>query len=369
MKILIVHGCTIFDQLGGSEVQLHYIAEFLKLRGHEIYFYTMDFMAQKPQFEIINGFKIFRNNYIKDCLRHPYLHMRRILSITSEVKPNVLFARDIRSPYILYRVSEKSGIPFVYQLPLMFEKELFSFKAMLRNLRKFRSNIFNPFLAVRSFHRADCVLTNSKDDAIAVTNYYKISVQTIYNMHPIPETLTSFDTPPKVVWINNLKVWKRPELFINLARQLTGCKVEFIMAGKMPGGRYGEKLKSMIRKTSNVRYLGQISFTGTNHLFDSAYLNVLTSIHHEGFSNGSIQGWLRQVPLITTIDKDYIVRNHGLGAYVTNFEQMVAQVRYFLDNIDVRNAAGKRARDFAIKNFSIESNGPKYEQLFLKITK
>ena len=369
MKVMIIHGGTIFDGLGGSEVQLNYIAEYLRSQGHQVFYYTMNLQPEKPELEVISGFRIYRNNSIRNGLLLPYRQIGRALEIVEKEKPDIMFARCMRTPYIFYRVSKKTRTPFVYQLPSMFSDDIYSFRRSLENIKKFRSNIFNPFLAPRYFWKADCVLTISRDDAIAIATRFNIRVQTIYNMHPVPELSDSFGSPPKVVWINNFKHWKHPELFIDLARQCKGINAEFIMAGKMPESQYGENLREMMRETPNLKYLGQISFEESNRLLDTAYLNVLSSSSREGFGNANIQGWMRQVPLVTTMDKDCIVRNNGLGAYVTGVDQLVDRTRYFLENQEERNAASSRARAFAVKNFSINSNGPKYEQLFAKAIK
>lgn len=367
MKILIVNGSTVFDCLGGSEVQINYLAEFLRDQGHDVLFYTMDFMPRKPESEKVFGFRVYRNNYIGNSIRMPQLHIQRILTIVKKEAPDILFARYIQSTYVLHQVSKKLGIPFVYQVPFMFDESMYSFKTALHYVRKFKLNVLNALLATRYFYKADRVLSVSRDDALMISRRFKIPVKTIYNMHPIPpERIDIASDVFKVAWINNLKLLKRPEMFLNLAHRCADTKAHFIMAGSMPGGAYGARLRDMISSATNLEYLGQIPFEQSNRLLGNASLNVITS-PKEGFSNSSIQGWLRGIPLVTTIDKDNVVTDNHIGFAVSDVGELEEKVRFYMEHPQELAAAGRRAREYAVKEHSIELNGQMYENFFKEL--
>lgn len=364
MRVLLVHGCTVFDNLGGSEVQLNYIARFLRTRGHQVLFYTMDHTPEKPDAEECDGFTLYRNTLIKPGIFSSICHVRHILRIVQSVDVDLLFARSLRSVYVLHRVSRITGVPFVYQLPCMFDESLYSVRVAVRSIRKLHTSSFGALLAPWYFWKADRVLTVSRDDALRISTRFKIPVQAIYNMHPVPPVNTKISSDGvRIVWLHNIKPLKRPEMFIELARRCVDTTARFVMAGLLPNGAYGKRVCDAMGSTPNIEYRGRISLAESNDLLGTAALNIVTS-HSEGFSNVSIQGWLFRVPVITTIDKDDVVARNGIGAAVTNVEELEGKVRFYLNNPDELASAGHRAREYALKMHNIDSNGPLYERLF-----
>lgn len=84
MRLLIVHGGTVFENIGGSEVQLNYIAGYLRKRGHDVPYYTMNYMPERSPQETVHGFTIYRNRTIPEASLTPKItarHVKRLLEV------------------------------------------------------------------------------------------------------------------------------------------------------------------------------------------------------------------------------------------------------------------------------------------------
>jgi glycosyltransferase involved in cell wall biosynthesis len=112
---------------------------------------------------------------------------------------------------------------------------------------------------------------------------------------------------------------------------------------------------SRIRAMPNVRCLGESSQDEVNALLDRAHLLINTS-KWEGFSNTFIQAWMRSVPVITLgVNPDGILDREGLGWCFDSVEEIAKVVGEVAANPDMLEAVGERARQYAIRNFSLDN--------------
>ena len=54
----------------------------------------------------------------------------------------------------------------------------------------------------------------------------------IPNGHPAPSRQGIRADPPVVLWVANIKAWKQPEIFMDLAKRLNATDAKSVMAGK-----------------------------------------------------------------------------------------------------------------------------------------
>src|SRR6185369_5794293 len=115
-----------------------------------------------------------------------------------------------------------------------------------------------------------------------------------------------------VLWLSNLRSLKRPELALELARQLPDMKFT-IAGGPMPGGEtYYDDVAAAAARLPNVTMLGAVRYSDTGALFDRAKLFLNTS-SIEGFPNTFLQSWIRAVPVVSFFDPDGLVNRLQLG--------------------------------------------------------
>jgi glycosyltransferase involved in cell wall biosynthesis len=154
-----------------------------------------------------------------------------------------------------------------------------------------------------------------------------------------------------VLWVSNFRSLKRPELALELARQLP--QVKFMLAGgPMPGGQtYYDDMKAAAARLPNVIMKGAVRYRDTGDLFDRAKIFLNTSAI-EGFPNTFLQAWIRGVPVVTFFDPDGLVQRVPLGRVATSVDDLREAIRGLLESDEDRQLLGRRARDFAQREFT-----------------
>ncbi|MHC4627326.1 MAG: glycosyltransferase, partial [Planctomycetota bacterium] len=217
MKVLIFSDTSVFDTIAGSEIQMRTIAGYLLERGHTVVYYFSESVPGRPSREIREGASVYQNERPHGRVLGLMRDTNRLEEIVRKEAPDVLFTRCFDGYLILARVSRRTGVPFVYQIPFALDQGFFDSVSPLKKVRKSVLLSVYYFLARRALKDAAQLLTISCDDADVLEELRGLESKTIYNMHPVPEAQGSKTEPPVVVWINNIKPIKRPELFIDLA--------------------------------------------------------------------------------------------------------------------------------------------------------
>jgi glycosyltransferase involved in cell wall biosynthesis len=226
------------------------------------------------------------------------------------------------------------------------------------------SNIINGFFTFEGIKNSDIIIAQTKYQQELIKQNFNRDSLVVPNGLPVPIDRFKKENPPIVTWIANIKPLKKPEIFIKLAEECRDLNVKFVYAGRPSGSYYQNMLMKKTSKLSNLEYLGEIPFQETNELLCKSALLVNTSIT-EGFSNTFIQSWMRETPVITlNCDPDNIIKTQNIGFHSGSFRQLVKDVRYLIENQDVRKDMGKKAREYAINNHDIEKIGKKYIKVF-----
>ncbi len=154
-----------------------------------------------------------------------------------------------------------------------------------------------------------------------------------------------------VLWLSNLRALKRPELALELARQLP--QVKFTLAGgPMPAGEiYYEDVRAAAARLPNVTMQGAVRYAETGALFDRAKVFLNTS-SIEGFPNTFLQAWIRGVPVVSFFDPDSLIQRMSLGNVANSLDEMRESIRDLLANDSDREQVGRRARDFATREYT-----------------
>jgi glycosyltransferase involved in cell wall biosynthesis len=154
-----------------------------------------------------------------------------------------------------------------------------------------------------------------------------------------------------VLWVSNLRSLKRPELALELARQLPDVKFT-LAGGPMPGGQtYYDDVAAAAARLPNVTMLGAVRYADTGALFDRAKIFLNTS-SIEGFPNTFLQAWIRGLPVVSFFDPDGMVHRQQLGRIATSLDDMREGIRGLLDVPTHRATIGRRARELATREYT-----------------
>jgi hypothetical protein len=214
---------------------------------------------------------------------------------------------------------------------------------------------------------ADCIVVQSDDQAQEmVARYGRKPEMLVRNAMPAPEPFVKPRSPIRIVWVANWKRGKRPELFVQLAEQLSGAvNARFVMIGSRNlEESWQSELYARAQKCASLEIPGQLSQERVNEELANAHLLVNTS-DFEGFSNVYIQAWQRGVPVVALhSDPDSVLKTQGLGfcadGRVDNLHQEL--IRLATDD-GMREAMGGRCMEYALRNHDLSSLEPLVERL------
>jgi glycosyltransferase involved in cell wall biosynthesis len=148
-----------------------------------------------------------------------------------------------------------------------------------------------------------------------------------------------------VLWISNIRQFKRPDLALEFARQEPGIKLHMI-GGADPGALpYYEEIRSRAAQLPNVVFHGHQPVETVNERLTEAGVLINTS-DSEGFPNTYIQAWARGTPVVTLFDPDDVVARERLGGGAQNLSDMRAAVTQLLTNHDYWNEVSVRCRAY-----------------------
>ena len=152
-----------------------------------------------------------------------------------------------------------------------------------------------------------------------------------------------------MLWVNNLREFKRPDLAIDLAKMLPGKRVVMI-GGPVPGKEADfAQMQAEAAKVPNLEFVGAVPYADVNDYFHATRVFANTS-DSEGFPNSFLQAWVRGVPVVSFFDPDNLIDQRGLGASPGDLQEMQAAINHLLDDT-ARAPVAKTCRDFAVDNY------------------
>jgi glycosyltransferase involved in cell wall biosynthesis len=200
--------------------------------------------------------------------------------------------------------------------------------------------------------RADVVAAQTVHQQRMLRDNHGIEAPVINMMvEPPQRTGMPVEKDIDVLWLSNLRALKRPELALELARQLPDLK--FMLAGgPMPGGEtYYDDVAAAAARLPNVTMLGAVRYADTGALIDRAKIFLNTS-SIEGFPNTFLQSWVRGVPVVSFFDPDGLVNRLQLGRIATSLDDMREGLRGLIDVPVYRENVGRRAREYALREYT-----------------
>ncbi len=160
--------------------------------------------------------------------------------------------------------------------------------------------------------RADAVVSQSADHRRLLIEHYGIE-STVFDI-VYPDACEEPDAPRRtVLWVGRSLAWKRPELFLELARGFP--QAEFVMVCPREGGdaRVHEEMQRRSAAHPNVVFTGRVSFARIDEYFREALVYVNTSVA-EGFPNTFVQAARSGTPIVSlNVDPDGVLERENIG--------------------------------------------------------
>ena len=354
MKTVIVN-THMADHLGGSQIQCDLIANGLYERGHDIIYLAIDKVTDdyKTKYPVI-GVSRNSNDLAKKIV---------------EIDPDILYWRYNKRYFYktVKRVANKR-IKIIFAVSNIKDLQEFgnpvlgkpNLKNILRYLKRKLRNRYNHL----GFRYVDGLTTNNIEH-LAYSSVEKKQ----YIPNAITDKISEFEWPrPYILWVANIKKRKRPEIYIQSAKQFENEGIDFLMVGKISDSSYNW-IQQSNQIPSNVHYLGQKTVEEVNGIL-SGSLFLITTSTPEGFSNNLIQAWMQKKPTISfEFDPEGHISREKLGIVCDNDRhKFYSAISKLLNNPVAREQMGARAGKFAENYFSKQKSIDLIESFMLKLS-
>jgi len=338
--------------MGGAQYQAKILIDRLIQRGgYEIYYLAnrVNPLITPSEYKIVKIGDSVRFKYYRDA--------PQLLGALRDIKPDVIwqhvgcaytgiaayYAKGCMCRFVWHIASDKEDV-----IPLKFS---FSVKYFLQ--------IIDKKILEYGIRRSDAIIAQTKTQFDLLKLNYKLEpTSVIANFHPEPTECIEKSKKIKVLWVANFKRLKQPEIFIQLAQELSDLKnVEFLMIGAAHVDvQWQQMQEEQISAIENLHYLGEMPQEEVNLLFAASHILVNTS-EYEGFSNTFIQAWMRKVPVLSLIvNPDNVFDNEFLGNCAFGSYQDLKKYTIEMITNDVkRERIGEQAYVHALENYSMKN--------------
>jgi glycosyltransferase involved in cell wall biosynthesis len=215
--------------------------------------------------------------------------------------------------------------------------------------------------------QADLIINQSRQQQHLLLQNYRLEGPEL-NMVvqlPTPGELISRDID--VLWVNNIRPFKRPDLVLELAEMMPDLR--FVMIGGSCHGHEDlyEDIQQRAENIGNLEFKGYVPYQEVNAYYARSRVFVNTS-DSEGFPNSFLQAWVRGTPVFSFFDPDGIIARENLGVSPDGLARMAAAVRELIGDDSQMIKISTHVSQFARDHYSPGAVALHYHELFLKLS-
>lgn len=341
--------------IGGESVQQTLLARALSNAGYETSMIVED--HGQPDSEIIDGIRIWKTYRQRAGLPVIRFIHPRFTSVWSALKradadiyyqscAGVLtgfvaqFCRKYDRTFIFRVASDSDCVPNEQLVHLWRDRKIYEY----------------------GLRRADIISSQSEKQVDLLRRHYGLESIKTNMVVEMPDPKIQHPKSIDVLWVNNFRGLKQPEIVLELARQLP--KVRFaIVGGPMIGHEdLYEDIRNQASTIANVDFMGPVPYQEVNDFFLRSRLFLNTSTI-EGFPNSFLQAWTRKLPVVSFFDPDGLIAGRGFGRAPKDVVEMATAIGELLADQDAIDTIGLRAHEFVMRNFSPDSIVKEYQRL------
>lgn len=166
-----------------------------------------------------------------------------------------------------------------------------------------------------------------------------------------------------LLWIGGFSPVKQLELLLDVAEQHPDLQFDVVGDGNSES-EYVQRLRSRAETMPNVHLHGTVPHAYVQQFYQRAAALICTS-RAEGFPNTFLEAWRCGLPVVTTFDPDGMISSKGLGRVGKDVRKLAAGIRELLDSPEQWQKMSRRARQFYLKNFTVDTVMAKFEKAFI----
>ena len=345
--------------IGGESVQQTLLAKAFVDLGYDVSMVVTD--LGQPDAELIDGirvFKTFRPNAGLPVLRfiHPRftglwqalkradadIYYQSCASVATGIV--AWFCRKYDRKFVFRVAHDTDLMPGQQLIPYWRDKKIYEY----------------------GLRQADQIINQSRQQQDLLRENYHLEGPALNMVVQLPAPDEIYSRDIDVLWVNNLRPFKRPELVLELARKLPDLRI--VMIGGPCHGHEDlyEEVCQQAEGIGNLDFKGHVPYQEVNAYYSRSRVFVNTS-DSEGFPNSFLQAWVRGTPVLSFFDPDGIILREGLGSSPGDVDQMVAAVNELGGDDDRLAALSAHVSAFAHDHYSPAAVAVRYHALFQNI--
>lgn len=335
------------ESVGGAELQVFYLGKELLRRGYEVHYIREAEKGAPKEYQGIFLHAIPRVRwFFLGCLNAFHIHV-----LLRRIDPQLVYCRVSQSYMICASLGTRfKSFDLIWACSHVREVDHFKSRSKYLFTQLFERIEFRFWR--QALKKAKCVFVQTEEQRQLLYQRDLLKSVVLKNAHPLPEWRVSL-RENLVVWVANFRSFKRPELFIELARRARGLPLDFVMVGNLTTDEMQKSIETAEAELSNFKYLGSLSVDEVEQLLWRTRVFVNTS-DEEGFPNTFIQALMRGVPIGSlNVDPNNMIRDNDLGVVDKSLDNLLIWIDKILSNETEWKATSDRCRSFSESNFSI----------------
>ncbi|MCE5185488.1 MAG: glycosyltransferase family 4 protein [Planctomycetaceae bacterium] len=226
----------------------------------------------------------------------------------------------------------------------------------------FRRNPVRGLFVKWAFKRAHFLLTQNDQDAENLLRTLHVNSLVIKNA--IRPSQTDSGAKTSVLWVARSVAFKRPELFLKLARQCPDIAFTMICQRGTDDKRYGELVKEA-QTIGNLTFIERVPFGEVGKYFEAARVFVNTS-DSEGFPNTFVQAANAGAAILSlNVNPDDFLSRHRCGFCAGgDWKVLVETLKMWLADGQAEQF-GQNGREYIKSHHDLARIIERYKEIFL----
>jgi len=342
---------------GGAEVQLYILAkELIKENIFDVNFIVGDY--GQPEVEEVEKVKLhkFPSPRKSDNLLKKASYAIILWKLLGKVKADVLFTTTSNSVTALvstyckfrnakhfHRTSSDEGV----------------------NLGFIKKNGLMGKLYKYGLENSDIVITQNEEHRKMLLENHKISAVVIKNS--ITGQINEGKNKNFILWVSRCHPLKKPELFLQLAKNFEKEKFLMICPPSSDHKPYFKKIKKEAKNQQNVEFIDFVPFDKIQSYYDQAKIYVCTS-DYEGFPNTLIQSGIAKTPFLSLkVNPDNILTQYDCGLFADgSMDKMKDGLKKILEDELLHKKLSENIQRYTLDNHDARINCKKLTKLIVE---
>jgi glycosyltransferase involved in cell wall biosynthesis len=360
----VLSGDRSIESVGGAQVQQTLLAKELARRGYRVSMVCMDYGQADPvTVADVTVFKCHAPIQGLPVVRFFHPRLTGMWSALRRVDADIYYQRAAGVVTgVTAAFAKRHGRRFIYaaahDLDLARDEtwKLFQRRAGWRDRQLFQLGL----------KMADAIVVQHEGQACDCERWQNRLPTLVPSCYALPPHHRA-DPNGVVLWVSALRSWKRPELFLELARRLPSTR--FRIVGGRSAERDGEeifrKTKEAAAAIPNLDFVGFVPYADIDAQFNAARVFVNTS-DHEGFPNTFLQSWSRGIPTVSFVDTGSKLNGKPVVNVAAGLDDMATQVDQLMQDDEHWSETSRRVRACYERSHTPDAAVDAYERLFAR---